>query len=147
MEIRTLVSAGYNLWEGDCVTTSGIGGGYLDIEPGFQMISVPITYGYWDSTTHQHVHDDITIATIYNYIIQQMEDIYSVDGDTMIEVFNTLVGSQGNYWNFVPGVTDPASSHNFQLSYYDSGAGGYEYTGFFVKSIHPVSFTIQWGDI
>ena len=24
MEIRTLVSAGYNLWEGDCVTTSGI---------------------------------------------------------------------------------------------------------------------------
>lgn len=146
MEIRTLVAAGYSLWGEECVA-SGIAGATIDVEPGFQMISVPITHGYWDSTTHQHVHDDVTIATVYNYIIQQIEDIYSVDGDTMIEIFNTLVGGQGNYWNFVTGVTNPASPHNFQLAYYDPGASGYEYIGFFVKSIHSTSFTIQWGNV
>ena len=151
MDIRTLSSSGYNFWDEPCVisgtTTSGIGGGYIDIEIGFQMISVPVTHGWWDSTTHEHVHDGSTIANVYNYIVQQIEDIYAVDGDTMIEVFNTLIGGQGNYWNFVPGVTNPASPHDFQLAYYDSGAGGYEYTGFFVKSIHSSAFTIQWGDV
>jgi len=149
--IKYLASAGYDLWSEPCIVSgticSGIGGGYIDIEPGFQMISVPITHGWWSSTAHEHVHDDTTVANVYNYIIQQIEDIYGVDGDTMIEVFNTLIGGQGNYWNFVPGVTNPASPHNFQLAYSDPGAGSYEYTGFFVKSIHSTSFIIQWGDI
>ena len=150
MDIRFLASAGYDLFCEPCTesgTCSGIGGGYIDIEPGFQMISIPITHGYWSSVLHEHVHDGSTVANVYNYIVQQVEDIYAVEADTMIEVFNTLVGGQGNYWNFVPGVTNPASPHDFQLAYFDVGVSAYEYTGFFIKSIHPVNFTIQWGDI
>ena len=151
MDLRYITTAGYDFFTEPCTesgtTSSGIDGGYIDIEPGFQMISIPITYGFWNSTTHEHVHDGTTIATVYNYIVQQIEDIYGVNGDTMIEVFNTLVGGQGNYWNFVTGVTNPASPHNFQLAYLDPGAGGYEYTGFFIKSIYFTNFTIQWGDV
>jgi hypothetical protein len=143
VDIRTVSTLGYQLWSH--VTTSS--GGYVDIEANsFQMISIPVIHGYWSSITHQHVHDDTTPATIYNYIIEQIEDIYSVSGDTMVEVFNTLIGGQGNYWNFVVGVTNPASPHNFKLAYIDSGTGDVEYTGFFIKSVHPSSFTIQWGD-
>lgn len=146
MDIRYISARGYQLWEGD-VTSSGITGGVIEIETGFQLISAPVRWGYWDSTTHTHVHDGTTPATVYNYIIEQIEDIYSVSGDTMVEVFNTLIGGQGNYWNFVVGVTNPGSPHNFKLAYIDSDIGDVEYTGFFIKSIHSTSFTIQWGEV
>jgi hypothetical protein len=144
MEIRTLTSAGFNLWSqssADC-----IGGGTIEIEPSWQMIAIPVTYGYWSVTEHRHIHDNTTPATVYNYVIAQIEDIYGVPANTMIAVLNTLVGGQGNYWNFVPNVTNPVSPHNFLLSYLDAGAGSEEVTGFFVKSIHPNAFTIKWGE-
>ncbi len=147
MDIRTITTNGHNFYSIEEVTSSGIAGAAIEIETGFQLISAPVRWGYWDSTTHEHIHDNITPATIYNYIIEQIEDIYSVSGDTMIEVFNTLIGGQGNYWNFVVGVTNPVSPHNFKLSYIDVDTGDVEYTGFFIKSIHPTSFTIQWGEI
>lgn len=130
-----------------CPTVSGVGGGYVDIEQNWQMLSLPVRWGFWSSTEHRHIHDGVTPATIYNYVIVQIEDLYGVSADTMVEVCNTLIGGQGNYWNFVPGITNPLSPHNFQLSYFDPGAGDYEYTGFFIKSIHSTSFTIQWGDV
>lgn len=147
MEIRTLPGAGYNLWADVCEEGEGIGGGYIDIEPGFQMISIPITHGYWNTTTSGHIHDDSTVATVYNYIVQQVEHVYGVPGNTMIEIFNTLVGGSPIYFNFAVGVNDPGSPHNFQLAYYDLGASDYEYTGFFIKSIHSTSFKIRWGEI
>ncbi|MFA6887282.1 MAG: hypothetical protein WCQ65_09970 [Fermentimonas sp.] len=151
MDIRFLVSSGYDLFCGPCTTSgttcSGVTGGYIAIEPGFQMVSIPITHGYWSSIIHGHVHDNSTIANVHNYIVQQIEDLHGVSANTMIEVFNTLVGGQGNYWNFVPGVTNPDSPHNFQLAYLDTDVGTYEYIGFFIKSIHSTTFTIQWGDI
>lgn len=146
MEIRTLAAAGYNLWS-SFTTTSGIGGyGIIEIEPGFQIISTPVIYGFWSITEHKHIHDGTTIATVYNYIDQQISDTYGVASNTMIEVYNTLIGGQGNYWNFVPGITDPNSPHNFQLSYYDPGADSQEVVGYFIKSIHPVAFSITWGE-
>ena len=149
VNIKTLSSAGYNMWSEICTgtTNSGIGGGYIDVEPGFQLISTPVIHGWWNSDIHMHVHDGSTVATVYNYIVTQIEDVYSVPANTMVEVFNTLIGGNGIYWNFVPGVTNPLSPHAFQLGYYDPGAGGYEYTGFFIKSIHPVTFQIRWGEI
>lgn len=147
MNIKFLSSAGYDLF---CEPTTGSGiisGGYVDIEPGFQMISLPVTNGYWDTTTSGHIHETSIKATVYNYIVQQVEHVYGVPGKNMIEVFNTLIGGNSNYWNFAVGFTDPGSPHNFQLSYYDSEADDYEYTGFFIKSIHPTSFKIQWGEI
>jgi hypothetical protein len=149
--IKYLVSSGFDLWSQPCVesgtVSSGIGGGYIEVEPGFQMISVPVIYGYWSSITHEHVHDGVTVATVGNYIVDQIEDIYGANAATMVEVFNTIIGGHGSYFNFVPGVTDYASTHNFQLGYFDFGANSYEYIGFFIKSIHPIVFTIKWGDI
>ncbi len=147
MNIKFLSSAGYDLF---CEPTTGSGvinGGYVDIEPGFQMISLPVTNGYWDTTTSGHIHETSTKATVYNYIVQQVEHVYGVPGEDMIEVFNTLIGGSSIYYNFKVGVTNPLDIHNFQLAYYDSGAGDYEYTGFFIKSVHPTSFKIRWGEI
>jgi hypothetical protein len=146
MDIRYLASYGYQLWPCD-VTTSGIGGyGIIEVEPGFQMAAAPVIYGYWDSVSHKHIHDGTTLATVYNYLVLQIEDVYGVPANTMIEVFNTLVGGNSIYWNFVPGVTNPLSPHNFYLSYYDSGADSQEVTGFFIKSIHPTTFSLVWGE-
>ena len=145
--IKYIASAGYDFYSTDTTSSGCIGGGRIDIEISWQMLSVPIIHGYWSSIEHKHIHDNATPATIYNYIITQIEDTYGADANTMIEVSNTLIGGQGNYWNFVPGVTNPASPHNFNLAYLDTTIGVYEYTGFFVKSIHSSSFVIQWGDI
>lgn len=147
MNIKYLSSLGYDFWPCD-TTVSGIGGyGTIEIEPGgFQMIAIPVVYGWWDSTSHEHIHDGTTVATVNNYVVDQIEDVYGVQANTMVEVFNTLIGGQGNYWNFVPNLTNPASPHNFQLSYYDPGAKSQEVTGFFVKSVHPTTFKIVWGE-
>lgn len=144
MDIRTVVST-YNLW-GDQCTDTCIGSGVIEIEPGFQIISIPITYGYWSTTEHALVHDDTTIATVYNYVVTQIEDIYGVDVNTMVEFFNTLIGGQGYYFNFFPNQTNPLLEHNFRLSYLDIDTGHQEITGFYVYSIHPDTFTIQWGE-
>ena len=147
MNIKYISTLGYDFYCNPCPTVSGVAGGYIDVEQSWQMLSLPVKFGWWNSVTHKHVHDDITPATVYNYIIVQIEDIYGVNCNTMLEVCNSLVGGQGNYWNFVPGVINPLSPHNFQLSYLDPNVGDYEYTGFFIKSIHSTSFTIQWGDV
>ena len=147
MDPRITVAT-YNLWSSAETTTSGIGGsGTIEIEPGFQMIATPVIYGYWSTTEHKHIHDDSTIATVYNYIDQQISDVYGVQTSTMIRFFNTLVGGSPIYYNFVPDLTNPADIHNFQLSYYDAGANSQEVTGYFLESIHPTTFTITWGDI
>lgn len=146
MNIKTISSAGYNFWAEEVSGDDCIGSGIIEIENGFQMLGIPIIEGWWNSVTHKHVHNDGTTATVYNYIITQIEDVYGVSANTMIEVCNTLIGGQGNYWNFVPGVTNPLSPHNFQLSYLDSGVGSQEVTGFFIKSVHTTSFSIVWGE-
>ena len=125
----------------------GIGGGLIDIEQSWQIISIPLRFGYYNPLIHEHVHDTAVLATVYNYVVLQIEDKFGVPANTMIEVFNTLIGGQGNYWNFVPGVTNPLSPHNFNLCYPDITSINYEVTGFFVKSIHSTNFTIQWGEI
>lgn len=146
MDPRLLITSGYNLWPCD-TTVSGIGGsGVIEIEPGFQIISTPVVFGYWSIVEHKHIHDGVTTATVYNYIDQQISDVYGVASSTMVEVYNTLIGGQGNYWNFIPGVIDPNSPHNFRLSYYDPGADSQEVVGYFIKSIHPTTFTITWGE-
>jgi hypothetical protein len=122
-----------------------VGHGRIEVEPNrWQLISIPIQYGYWDDTQHKLVHDNTTIARIHNYVVKQIEDVYGVPCNTMIEVFNTYFGDPNKYYNFIPGVTDPLSIHNFELAYQDGP--NLEYTGFWVKSIHDTSFFIEWGE-
>jgi len=119
-------------------------GDVIEIEPNrWQMISIPIRYGFWDTTTHDLVHDDVTIATIKNYVADQIEDVYGVPASTMIEVFNTYIGDIHKMYNYVPNITIENSEHNFPLAYIDDGR--VEYVGMWVKSIHPTTFTIKWG--
>jgi len=47
MDIRFTTTAGYDLYSGEEVTASGIGGGSIQLENGWQLISIPIEYGYW----------------------------------------------------------------------------------------------------
>jgi hypothetical protein len=141
MDPRQLVTSGYNLWPCD-VTVSGIGGyGVIELEPNWQLISCPIVYGYWDSTTHEHVHDDTTVAKFKNYILDQIEDLY---GTGKVEVANTYTGDQQAFYSYVVGSTPESSSHNFNLVYNDEG--NYEISGFWIKMTTTSGISITWGE-
>lgn len=121
-------------------------GQLLEIEPErWQMVAIPVQYGYWNKTTHQHVHDEVTISDIKNYIVDQIEDTFGVPAGDMVEVINTYIGDVHKVYNYVCGVTIDESEHNFPLAYIDNEK--VEYCGLWIKSIHPVPFTISWGII
>ena len=147
MDIRYISAAGYQLWAGD-VTVSGIdGSGSIQLEFGWQLIAVPIRYGYWDDTTHKHIHDDVTVAKFENYVLEQIDDLYAtVSGiETIVEVANTYTGDNQFFWSYVVGSTPNSSPHNFQLVYDDSGYN--EIAGFWIKIIGPnAPYLITWGE-
>jgi hypothetical protein len=140
MEIRTISSAGYNLWADICEEGGGVGSGSIELELGWQLCAIPIQYGYWDSSSHQHVHDDITVAKFKNYILDQIEDLYGVG---KVEVANTYVGDVGAFYSYVVGSTPESSIHNWQLTYDD---GSYqEISGFWIKTTVS-GMIISWGE-
>jgi hypothetical protein len=125
--------------------TEGISKGCIEVEPNrWQMVCIPIQYGYWNKIVHKLIHDGITTAKIKNYVIDQIEDVYGVNADTMIEVCNAYIGDNNFFYNYVVGVTPELSIHNFELGYQDSSC--IEWTAFWIKSIHPTSFNIIWGE-
>ena len=72
MDVRFTAWAGYELKATTIVsgtTSSGMGSGSIEIEPGWQLLAIPIQYGYWDNVFHIHVHDDITVAKFKNYVL------------------------------------------------------------------------------
>ncbi len=142
MDIRTLAARGFDLWSPvEATTSSGIGKGYLEIEPGWALCAVPIEYGYWDSSIQKHVHDGVTVAKFKNYILDQIDDLY---GPGMIEVSNTYVGGVGSFYTYVPGSTPETSFNNFQLMYSDGPF--MEISGFFIKSVNSNNMLISWGE-
>lgn len=152
MDMRYIAWAGYDLTECDA-TASGIGGyGTIQLEYGWQLIAIPIMYGYWDSTAHEHVHDEITQAKFENYVLDQIEDLYTnVSGTTVsgveeiVEVANTYLGDNQFFWSYVVGSTPTSSPHNFRLVYEDGGSQ--EISGFWIKIIHPEApYLITWGE-
>lgn len=125
------------------------GYGLIEIEEGWQMITVPIKTGYWDKISHKHIHDGITIAKIKNYIIDQIEDKLGIDANLAIEIANTYTGDNQFFYNYIPGFTKDNSEHNFKLVYSDltnEGKEAQEYTAFWIKSIHTEPFSIEWGE-
>jgi hypothetical protein len=143
MDIRFIGWSGYQL--ADCATTtvSGVCGyGTIELEYGWQLVSVPITHGYWNSVTHEYVHDDVTVAKFKNYILDQIEDLY---GAGVVEVANTYTGDQQAFYSYVVGSTPESSPNNFQLVYDDSG--NYEIAGFWIKVIGgSAPYIITWGE-
>ena len=143
MDIRVVSSNGYNLWYEECTTSSGgMGSGTIQLETGWQLSAVPVEHGFWCSSTHQHVHDGITIAKFKNYILDQITDLY---GTGIVEVANTYTGDQQAFYSYVVGSTPESSPHNFQLIYNDSG--NLEISGFWIKVIgNSGPYSISWGE-
>ena len=141
MDIRTIATNGYNFYSVEEVTSSGIGSGSIELEYGWQLAAVPIQYGYWDSTTHQHVHDEVTVAKFKNYILDQITDIY---GTGVVQIANTFTGDAQMFYSYVVGSTPESSPHNFSLCYDDGG--NKEFSGFWVKIVGGAPpYTITWG--
>lgn len=140
MEIRTISSVGYNLWSAVCEEEECIGNGSIELELGWQLCAIPVQWGYWNSTTHAHVHDGHTIAKFENYILDQIEDLY---GTGKIEVANTYVGDVGAFYSYVVGSTPESSPHNWQLVY-DDGIF-HEISGFWIKAL-DTGIVITWGE-
>jgi len=141
MDIRYISSLGYDFWPCD-TTVSGIGGyGSIQLEHGWQLIAAPVQHGYWSSSLHEHVHDDVTTAKFENYILDQIDDLY---GSGIIEVANTYTGDNQFFWSYVVGSTPESSPHNFNMVYNDGG--NLEIAGFWIKSLSVSPVVITWGD-
>lgn len=117
--------------------------GEIEIEPDrWQMIAVPVKYGYYDETTNEVKRSSTTRATIYNYVVTQLEDIYGDNIENLVEVINTFIGDNNYFFNYVPGFTPVDSIHNFNLVY-DDGARE-EIVPFWIKSKVNYNMVIQW---
>lgn len=146
MDIRYIATAGYDFFCEPCTESgticSGIGSGSIELEFGWQLAAIPIDYGYWDDTTHQHVHDSVTIAKFENYILDQITDLY---GSGIVEVSNTYLGDIQAFYSYVVGSTPTSSPHNWQLIY-DDGIHR-EVSGFWIKIIGvSAPYVITWGE-
>ena len=142
MDMRYLGSSGYQLWMEEEVTTSGItaSSGTLQLEQGWQLVAVPIQYGYWSTSSQSHVHDGSTIAKFKNYILDQIEDVY---GSGQVEVANTYIGDNQFFYSYVVGSTPESSPHNFQLVYEDGEH--VEISGFWIKVTAASGIVVRWG--
>jgi len=147
MDIRYIATAGYDFFCEPCTgsgtTSSGVCGyGSIQLEYGWQLVAVPVEYGYWDSTAHEHVHDNATRAQFKNYVLDQIEDLY---GPGIVEVANTYTGDNQFFWSYVVGVTPDSSPHNFQMIY-DDGVHR-EISGFWIKIVNAgAPYVITWGE-
>jgi len=141
-DVRYISWAGHQLTACTTTATGILDSGSIQLEYGWQLIAIPIEYGYWDVTTSGHVHDGSTVAKVENYIIDQIDDLY---GSGVIEVANTYLGDNQFFWNYVVGSTPTSSLHNFQLVYNDGIHK--EISGMWIKVIGlSAPYVITWGD-
>jgi len=144
MDIRPFVSRSFDLWSPKIITggMEGFGRGAIQLEQGFQLISIPVQFGWWDSTIHKHVHDGVTIAKFKNYVLDQIIDLYGLH---VVEVANTYTGDQQAFYSYVVGVTPESSPHNFKLVYNDND--NFEISGFWINIIgDDTPYLISWGE-
>jgi hypothetical protein len=136
---------GTTLYSGYGYPAMSVYSGEIQIEANrWQMITIPVMFGYWDSTNHQLVHDGQTVANVKNYLLDQIADNMGSAAENYISIVNTFIGDNNYYWNYIPGVTNPLSSHNFSLAYLDGDR--VEYVAFWLKSIHTENIIVKWGE-
>lgn len=120
--------------------------GSIYLENGWQLICIPTINGYYNSG----IIKDSTTANIKNYFINQIIEKLNLTSETelsqYIEVINCFIGKNSNsiFQSYIPGVTNPNSSGNFQLAYVDPNSLKYEFTAFWVKIIKPINILIEW---
>lgn len=117
--------------------------GEVEIEPNrWQLIAIPVKFGYYDATENTIKSSSTTRATIYNYVVQQLESTYTDNIENLIEVINTYVGDKNYFWNYVPGFTPEGSEHNFKLIYEDGSRE--EIVPFWIKSKVAYNMVLEW---
>ncbi len=118
-------------------------GAEIQIDPDrWQLISIPVQYGYFDTVNGEFEHDEVTIATIKNYVMDQISYIMNDVAEHFIQLANSYFGDEDAFRSYIPGVTNPNSMHNFPLAYEDNEQ--IEYTAFWIRSIHADPITIKW---
>lgn len=131
-----------NLPYGGFAKVCSITSGTIEIESNaWQLVAIPIEFGYWENGGF--IHDTDVRANVYNYVIKQIEEIYNQPANQLIEVMNTYIGDNRFFYSYVPGFTNPNSDHNFKFIYNDNGMK--EIVGFWVKSISSQDIHINWG--
>jgi len=126
-------------------TSGTISSGEMQIEAGvWQLLSIPVQFGYFNNGTGELIHDGTTVARIKNYLLDQIEYNLGNSAEDYIEVANCYFGDEDAFRNYVPGTTNPASSQNFPLAYMDGTR--LEFTAFWIKSIHTSDIVIEWGE-
>jgi len=126
--------------------------GVQNIYPGWNLITVPIKYGYWSSEDGTFVHDGETRATIKNYIMDQIADVYG-NPESYINIATTYIGEGEKYHkDYIPGITPDNSSHNFYLGigneYAEDGSfiAQLNYVPFWIHNITSTTLSIKWGE-
>ena len=130
-----------------CDSTSAIIFGEIQLEPNrWQLISLPVQFGYWDSSSHIIVNDGVTVAKVKNYIVAQIEDKYVGGGESIgdyVEVINTYVGDINAFWTWNSASPPPDSSpNNFPLVYIDGTRK--EIAGIWLKSVTSINMILEW---
>lgn len=117
--------------------------GEIEIEPQkWQMIAIPVKYGYYDIVENTIKNSTTIRAKIYNYVIQQLEAVYNTQSENLIESINTHIGDSGYYWNYIPNFTPEASEHNFPLIYVDNSRE--EIVPFWIKTKVDFDLILKW---
>ena len=126
--------------------------GMIEVEADvWQLCAIPMTTGIWSKTSHKIIKSEKK-STIKNVIIDQIEDVYGVNSDTLIKVINGYTGDNNEFRNYIPGLTKDSSIHNFQLVFtdddmdVDDGNTKFEISGFWIKA-KDRNFIIKWGVI
>jgi hypothetical protein len=142
MDVRTLVSGGHNLWSYKYKSDISLCEGTIELEYGWQLVAIPVMFGYWDSISHKHIHNSNIRSRFKNYVLDQITDLY---GQDIIGVANTYTGDSQAFYSFIPGVTPESSPHNFNLIYSDGDH--YEVSGFWINIIGVNGpYVISWGE-
>ena len=124
-------------------TSSSFTSGEIQIEANrWQMITVPVKFGYFDTIEGILKSSETVRSTIYNYVVQQLETVYSDDIENLITVINAYVGDNDFFYNYVPGFTSEGSIHNFNLVYEDGTMN--EIVPFWIKSKVTFDMTLLW---
>lgn len=140
-----MVTRGFNFWSPQAVIhddpATGFGKGTIELENGWQLIAVPVEFGYFSTTERKLIHDNSTVAKFKNYVFDQITTIY---GEGCVEVANAYIGGLNTFYSFVPNSTPESSPNNFSLIYNDGV--NKEITGFWIKSLSTVPIIISWGE-
>jgi hypothetical protein len=132
---------------GDGAAGTGTMSGTINIQPGWQLVTIPTIRGYFDIAQGKIIKDKAVHATVKNYLIDQLAYKLNVPVEQMNQYIEVCIAYRGGELsqNFVVGVTPASSVNNFRLAYIDEENNKKEFTAFWVKNISGMTLPeISW---